>query len=87
MVSLIAFQAANEVKHMKSVQAVRLKKLQELQLKLNESSTKETRLVQAMEDKMHFTIAAALSADDGRKAASQLAFHEDQQMIMVTGLS
>ncbi|CAL4966889.1 unnamed protein product [Urochloa decumbens] len=73
--------AANEVKHMKVVQADRLKKLQELQLKVNESSAKETRLVQAIEDEIHFTVTAALSADDGRKAASQLAFREDQQMI------
>ncbi|CAL5040017.1 unnamed protein product [Urochloa decumbens] len=75
------FHAANEVKHMKVVQAYRLKKLQELQLKLNENSAKETRLVQAIEDEIHFTVTAALSIDDSRKAASQLAFHEDQQMI------
>ncbi|CAL5041322.1 unnamed protein product [Urochloa decumbens] len=73
--------AANEVKHMKVVQAYRLKKLQELQLKLNENSAKETRLVQAIEDEIHFTVTAALSIDDSRKAASQLAFREDQQMI------
>ncbi|RCV22961.1 hypothetical protein SETIT_4G261700v2 [Setaria italica] len=73
--------AADEVKHMKAVQADRLKQVQELQFKLNESSRKETRLVQAIEDEIHFTVTAALSADDGRKAASQLAFREDQQMI------
>ncbi|XP_039804100.1 BEACH domain-containing protein B-like isoform X5 [Panicum virgatum] len=73
--------ATNEVKHMKAVQADRLKQLQELQFMLNESSAKETWLVQAIEDEIHFTVTAVLSADDSRKAASQLAFHEDQQMI------
>ena len=69
---------------MKAVQADRLKQLQELQFMLNESSAKETWLVQAIEDEIRFTITAVLSADDSRKAASQLAFHEDQQMIAVT---
>ena len=69
---------------MKAVQADRLKQLQELQFILNESSRKETWLVQAIEDEIRFTITAVISADDSRKAASQLAFHEDQQMIAVT---
>ncbi|WVZ78912.1 hypothetical protein U9M48_026555 [Paspalum notatum var. saurae] len=72
---------ANEVKHMKAVQADRVKQMHELHLKLNERSTKETQLVQAIEDEIHFTITAGLSADDSRKAASQLAFREDQQII------
>lgn len=84
MISFIAFQAASEVKHMKAVQDDRLKQLQELRLKLNESSAKETQLVQAVENEIHFIVSAALLADDSRKAASQLAFREDQQMIAVT---
>lgn len=69
---------------MKAVRADRLKQLTELQLKLNESSAKKTQLAQAVEDEIHFIVSAALSADDSRKAASQLAFREDQQMITVT---
>lgn len=84
MISFVAFQAASEVKHMKAVQDDRLKQLQELRLKLNESSTKDTQLVQAIENEIHFIVSAALLADDSRKAASQLAFREDQQMIAVT---
>lgn len=84
MISFVAFQAASEVKHMKAVQDDRLKQLQELRLKLNESSAKETQLVQAVENEIHFIVSAALLADDSRKAASQLAFREDQQMIAVT---
>jgi len=84
MISFIGLQAANEVKHMKAVQADRLKQLQELRLKLNECSATEIQLVQAIEDEIHFTITAALSADDSRKTASQLSFREDQQIITVT---
>ncbi|XP_062179129.1 BEACH domain-containing protein B-like [Phragmites australis] len=73
--------AADEVKHMKAVEADRLKQLQELHSKLNEYSTKETQLLQTIEDEIHFTITAALSADDSRKAISQLAFDEDQQIV------
>ncbi|KAL6603651.1 hypothetical protein ACP70R_044012 [Stipagrostis hirtigluma subsp. patula] len=73
--------AADGVKYMKAVEADRLKQLQELNSKLNEYSTKETQLLQIIEDEIHFTIAAALSADDSRKVAYQLAFSEDQQIV------
>ncbi|KAJ1260421.1 hypothetical protein BS78_10G231000 [Paspalum vaginatum] len=73
--------AANEVKHMKAVQADRVKQMEELHLKLNECSIKETQFVQAIEDEIQFTITAGLSADGSRKVASQLAFREDQQII------
>uniref|UniRef100_A0A0A9AX26 BEACH domain-containing protein n=1 Tax=Arundo donax TaxID=35708 RepID=A0A0A9AX26_ARUDO len=66
---------------MKAVEADRLKQLQELQSKLNEYSTKETQLLQTIEDEIHFTITAALTANDSRKASSQLAFDEDQQIV------
>lgn len=69
---------------MKAVQADRLKQLRELCLKLNECSATEKQLVQSIEDEIHFTITAALSADDSRKIASQLAFREDQQIVTVT---
>ncbi|KAL6873753.1 hypothetical protein ACP4OV_013835 [Aristida adscensionis] len=72
---------ADEIRQTKAAEADRLKQLQELHSKLNESSTKETQLLQIIEDEIHFTIAAVLSADDSRNAASQLAFDEDQQII------
>lgn len=68
---------------MKAVQADRLKQLQEIHSKLNECFTKETELVQTIENEIQFTITAALSADDNRKIASQLAFNEDKQIITV----
>jgi hypothetical protein len=84
MISFIGVQAANEVKHMKAVQADRLKKLQDLRMKLNECSATEIKLAQAIEDEIHLTITAVLSADDNRKTACQLAFREEQQIIRVT---
>ncbi|KAM0841857.1 hypothetical protein ACQ4PT_058739 [Festuca glaucescens] len=73
--------AAYEVKHMQDVQADRLRKLRELHSKLNEYSTKETQLVQIIDDQIHFSITSVLSVDDSRKAASELAFDEDQQIV------
>ncbi|XP_044956208.1 BEACH domain-containing protein B-like isoform X2 [Hordeum vulgare subsp. vulgare] len=73
--------AAYEVKHMHAVQADRLRKLQKLNSKLNERSTKETQLVQIVNDQIHFSITSALSTDDSRKAAFELAFDEDQQIV------
>lgn len=69
---------------MKAVQFDRLRQLQELHSKLNECSTKGTRLVQIIEDEIHFSITSVLSADDSRKSAFQLAFDEDQQIVSVS---
>jgi hypothetical protein len=69
---------------MQASEADRLRKLQELHSKFNEYSTKETQLVQIIDDQIHFSITSALSADDSRKAAFQLAFDEDQQIIAVS---
>ena len=78
------FQAAYEVKHMHAVQADRLRNLQKLNSKLNERFTKETQLVQIVDDQIHLSITSALSSDDSRKAAFQLAFDEDQQIVAVS---
>ena len=69
---------------MQAVQDDRLRKLQELNSKLNEYSTKETQLVQIIDDQIRSSITSALSADDSRKTAFQLAFDEDQQIIAVS---
>jgi hypothetical protein len=69
---------------MQDVQADRLRKLRELHSKLNEYSTKETQLVQIIDDQIHFSITSVLSVDDSRKAASELAFDEDQQIVAVS---
>jgi hypothetical protein len=69
---------------MQDVQAERLRKLRELHSKLNEYSTKETQLVQIIDDQIHFSITSVLSVDDSRKAASELAFDEDQQIVAVS---
>jgi hypothetical protein len=80
----MSFQVADVVKHMKAVQADRLKQLQEIHSKLNQCFTKETELVQTVENEIQFTISASLSTDDSRKTASRLAFNEDKQIITVS---
>uniref|UniRef100_A0A0D9WT97 BEACH domain-containing protein n=1 Tax=Leersia perrieri TaxID=77586 RepID=A0A0D9WT97_9ORYZ len=74
-------EATAEVKHMKELQADRLRQLEELQSKLNEHFTEETQLEKTIEDDVHFLITSALSGDDKRKIAFRLAFDEDQQIV------
>jgi hypothetical protein len=40
--------------------------------------------VQIIDDQIHFSITSVLSVDDSRKAASELAFDEDQQIVAVS---
>ncbi|TVU00170.1 hypothetical protein EJB05_54428 [Eragrostis curvula] len=55
--------------------------LQELHSKLDERSIEDIEQLQSFEDDIQFAKAAAISADDSRKAAFQLAFDEDQQIV------
>lgn len=79
-----ACQAADEVKYMNEAKADRLRQLQELHSKLDERSIEEIEQVQSFEDDILFAKTAAISADDSRKAAFQLAFYEDQQIVAVS---
>ncbi|KAL5212760.1 hypothetical protein ABZP36_023607 [Zizania latifolia] len=73
--------AADEVKYMKDAKADRLRQLQELHSKLDESSIDDIEQLQSFEDDIQFAKTAAISVDDSRKAAFQLAFDEDQQIV------
>lgn len=73
--------AADEIKYMNEAKADRLRQLQELHSKLDERSIEEIEQVQSFEDDILFAKTAAISADDSRKAAFQLAFYEDQQIV------
>uniref|UniRef100_A0A0D9YMP2 BEACH domain-containing protein n=1 Tax=Oryza glumipatula TaxID=40148 RepID=A0A0D9YMP2_9ORYZ len=73
--------AADEVKHMKDAKADRLRQLQELHSKIDESLIEDIEQLQSFEDDIQFAKSAAISVDDSRKAALQLAFDEDQQII------
>lgn len=79
-----AFQAADEVKYMKDAKADRLRQLQELHSKIDESLIEDIEQLQSFEDDIQFAKSAAISVDDSRKAALQLAFDEDQQIIAVS---
>nr|XP_015625233.1 BEACH domain-containing protein B isoform X4 [Oryza sativa Japonica Group] len=73
--------AADEVKYMKDAKADRLRQLQELHSKIDESLIEDIEQLQSFEDDIQFAKSAAISVDDSRKAALQLAFDEDQQII------
>jgi len=78
-----ATQATDEVKYMKDAKFDRMKLLQELHSKLDERSIQDVEQLQSFEDDIQFAKTAAISADDSRKAAFQLAFEEDQQIVAV----
>uniref|UniRef100_K3YP63 BEACH domain-containing protein B n=1 Tax=Setaria italica TaxID=4555 RepID=K3YP63_SETIT len=73
--------ATDEVKYMKDATIDRMKLLQELHSKLDERSVQDNERLQSFEDDIQFAKTAAISADDNRKAAFQLAFDEDQQIV------
>ncbi|RLN08296.1 BEACH domain-containing protein B [Panicum miliaceum] len=76
-----AAQATDEVKYMKDAKFDRMKLLQELHSKLDERSIQDVEQLQSFEDDIQFAKTAVISADDSRKAAFQLAFEEDQQIV------
>uniref|UniRef100_A0A0D9VCI8 BEACH domain-containing protein B n=1 Tax=Leersia perrieri TaxID=77586 RepID=A0A0D9VCI8_9ORYZ len=73
--------AVDEVKYMKDAKADRLRQLQELHSKIDESLIEDVEQLQSFEDDIQFAKNAAISADDSRKTALKLAFDEDQQII------
>ncbi|PUZ74193.1 hypothetical protein GQ55_1G045900 [Panicum hallii var. hallii] len=73
--------ATDEVKYMRDAKFDRMKLLQELHSKLDERSIQDVEQLQSFEDDIQFAKTAAISADDSRKAAFQLAFEEDQQIV------
>uniref|UniRef100_J3L9U4 BEACH domain-containing protein n=2 Tax=Oryza brachyantha TaxID=4533 RepID=J3L9U4_ORYBR len=72
---------ADEVKYVKDAKADHLRQLQELHSKIDESLIEDIEQLQSFEDDIQFAKTAAISVDDSRKAALQLAFDEDQQII------
>lgn len=69
---------------MKDAKFDRIKLLQELHSKLDERSIQDIEQLHSFEDDIQFAKTAAVSADDSRKAAFQLAFDEDQQIVAVS---
>uniref|UniRef100_A0A0A9DC66 BEACH domain-containing protein n=1 Tax=Arundo donax TaxID=35708 RepID=A0A0A9DC66_ARUDO len=73
--------ATDEVRYMKDAKADRMRLLQELHSKLDERSIEDIEQLQSFEDDIQFAKTAAISVDDSRKSAFQLAFDEDQQIV------
>ncbi|KAL6888469.1 hypothetical protein ACP4OV_009495 [Aristida adscensionis] len=73
--------ATDEIKYMKDAKTDRMRQIQELRSKLDRRSIEDIEQLQSFEDDIQFAKSAAISADDRRKAAFQLAFDEDQQII------
>ncbi|CAL9114662.1 unnamed protein product [Musa textilis] len=73
--------AVDEAKSVKSVNADRLKQLQDLRVKLDEHSLALVNQQKTFDDDIQSNVNAVLSSDDNRKASFQLAFDEEQQIV------
>ncbi|KAL6629117.1 hypothetical protein ACP70R_028882 [Stipagrostis hirtigluma subsp. patula] len=73
--------ATDEIKYVKDAKTDRMRQIQELRSKLDERSIEDIEQLQSFEDDIQFAKSAAITADDRRKAAFQLAFDEDQQIV------
>ncbi|THU62740.1 hypothetical protein C4D60_Mb01t08320 [Musa balbisiana] len=74
-------EAVDEAKSVKSVNADRLKQLQDLRVKLDEHSLALVNQQKTFDDDIQSNVNAVLSSDDNRKASFQLAFDEEQQIV------
>lgn len=60
-----------------------MKQLQELRIRLEESSAAECNHKKVFEDEIESSLSFIVASDDGRRAAFQLAHDEDQQIAAV----
>lgn len=84
--NLVHLQATDEAKYIKATKADRIKQLQELHVKIDERSLAEHNQWKTFEEDMTSTLNMIVSSDDSRKAAFQLAYDEDQQIVAVKSL-
>lgn len=80
---LVHLQATDEAKYIKDTKTDRIMQLQELHAKINECSLAEHNQQTTFEEDMTSTINKIVSLDDSRRAAFQLAYDEDQQIVAV----
>ncbi|XP_078166919.1 binding protein isoform X2 [Carex rostrata] len=73
--------ASDEVKYMKVAKSDRLKQIEELRNKLSEQLLEVQNQLHGFEEEMQSSKATILSSDDARKAAFQLAYEEDMQIV------
>lgn len=77
------FQAADEVKYIKTSAADQAKQLQELNARIEENSSADSNQKKAFEDEIRSSLNEILASDDSRRAAFQLACDEEQQIVAV----
>lgn len=80
---LVHLQATDEAKYIKATKTDRIMQLQELNAKIDECTLAEHNQWTTFEEDMTSTINKIVSSDDSRKAAFQLAYDEDQQIVAV----
>lgn len=80
---LVHLQATDEAKYIKATKTDRIMQLQELNAKIDECTLAEHHQRTTFEEDMTSTINKIVSSDDTRKAAFQLAYDEDQQIVAV----
>ncbi|KAI3896170.1 hypothetical protein MKX03_000290, partial [Papaver bracteatum] len=71
---------ADETKYVRNSKEDRVKQLQELRIRLEESSAAECHHKKVFEDEIESSLSFIVASDDGRRAAFQLAHDEDQQI-------
>lgn len=83
---MVHLQATDEAKYIKATKTDRAMQLQELHAKIDECSLAEHNQWTTFEEDMTSTMNKIVSSDDSRKAAFQLAYDEDQQLVAVKSL-
>lgn len=71
----------DEAKYIKASKADRMRQLQELHVRIDENSSAELNQKKAFEDEIQYNLTSILTSDDSRRAASQLAYDADQQIV------
>lgn len=68
---------------MKILKADRSKQLHELRARMDETSSAESNNKKVFEDEIKSSLTSILVSDDGRRAAFQLTYEEQQQNVTV----
>lgn len=68
---------------MKASNADRMKQLDELRVRIDENYSAELNQKKLFEDEVQCNLTSILTSDDSRRAASQLAYDADQQIVAV----
>lgn len=81
--SNLNLQVADEAKYIKTLKTDRARQLYELSVRMDENSSAESNNRKAFEDELQSCLNFILASDVNRRAASQLAYEEEQQNVAV----